>query len=137
MIAEGLACWPTAARARALPLQAAIAACHARAPRPEDTDWPRIASLYAALGRARPHRWSSSTGRWPSRWPTGPTPASACWTPGGRDLDRYHLFHAARADLLRRAGRPPTRPRPTPGARAGDNDAERRYLERRLAALAT
>ncbi|WP_181702581.1 RNA polymerase sigma factor [Chthonobacter albigriseus] len=35
-------------------LQAALAACHARAPRPEDTDWPRIAGLYDRLRRVMP-----------------------------------------------------------------------------------
>ncbi len=35
-------------------LQAALAACHARAHRAEDTDWPRIAALYDRLGRAMP-----------------------------------------------------------------------------------
>ena len=35
-------------------LQAAIAACHARAAKPEQTDWPRIAALYDALAQAAP-----------------------------------------------------------------------------------
>jgi predicted RNA polymerase sigma factor len=35
-------------------LQAAIAACHARARTPEETDWPRIAALYAALAEITP-----------------------------------------------------------------------------------
>src|SRR5207237_6022663 len=35
-------------------LQAAIAAAHGRAPRPDDTDWPRIASLYGELARVAP-----------------------------------------------------------------------------------
>src|SRR5207247_6905422 len=35
-------------------LQAAIAACHARAHTPEETDWPRIAALYAALAALAP-----------------------------------------------------------------------------------
>jgi len=35
-------------------LQAAIAACHARAVRAEETDWVRIAALYAELGRIAP-----------------------------------------------------------------------------------
>jgi RNA polymerase sigma-70 factor (ECF subfamily) len=35
-------------------LQAAIAACHARAGRPEDTDWPRMAALYDGLGQIAP-----------------------------------------------------------------------------------
>ena len=40
-------------------LQAAIAACHARARAPEDTDWRRIAALYEALARSRRLRsWS-------------------------------------------------------------------------------
>ena len=68
----------------------------------------------------------------------GPDAGLRLLDPLAGDLDRYHLFHAARADLLRRAGR---------GADAAEaydraldlvaNDAERRYLERRRAALAT
>jgi len=40
-------------------LQAAIAALHARAPGPQATDWPAIASLYALLAGMMPRRWSS------------------------------------------------------------------------------
>ena len=40
-------------------LQAAIAACHARAPAAEDTDWTGIAALYTSWPRSRPHRSSS------------------------------------------------------------------------------
>ncbi len=53
--------------------------------------------------------------------------------PLAADLDRYHLFHSARADLLRRAARP--REAADAYRRALDlttNDAERRFLERRL-----
>jgi RNA polymerase sigma-70 factor (ECF subfamily) len=49
------------------------------------------------------------------------------------DLERYHLLHAARADLLRRLGALPDAARAY--ARALElvtNDAERRFLERRL-----
>jgi predicted RNA polymerase sigma factor len=35
-------------------LQAALAACHARAATPQDTDWPRIAELYGALAKVMP-----------------------------------------------------------------------------------
>jgi RNA polymerase sigma-70 factor (ECF subfamily) len=52
------------------------------------------------------------------------------------DLDRYHLFHSAKADLLRRAGR--TDDAVEAYRRALDlttNDAERRFLERRLTTL--
>ena len=40
-------------------LQAALAACHARARRAEDTDWPRIVALYDALVQAMPRQWRS------------------------------------------------------------------------------
>jgi RNA polymerase sigma-70 factor (ECF subfamily) len=116
-------------------VQAAIAAVHARAPRAVDTDWPQIAALYAVLL---------------ARWPTpvvalNHAVAVAFAAPGGlaaglamidrlRDeLAEYHVFHAARADLLRRLGR-----RAEAAAAYRDaiarvgGDAERRYLERRL-----
>ncbi|URN12802.1 hypothetical protein LUW77_17810 [Streptomyces radiopugnans] len=53
-------------------LQAAIAECHTAAPSVEETDWERIVLLYEALGlSSRPHRWSTSTGRWRSAWRRG------------------------------------------------------------------
>ncbi|HEY0844913.1 MAG TPA: RNA polymerase sigma factor [Noviherbaspirillum sp.] len=58
LIRRGLAALETAQSLSSVPgpyaLQAAIAACHARAHRQEDTDWVRIAELYAALGRVAP-----------------------------------------------------------------------------------
>ena len=56
-------------------LQAAIAACHARARTAAGTDWQQIAALYHALAALAPSPWSSSTAR--SRWrsptvPSGP-----------------------------------------------------------------
>jgi RNA polymerase sigma-70 factor (ECF subfamily) len=49
------------------------------------------------------------------------------------DLDRYHLLHAARADLLRRLGSPVEAAKSYARALAlVTNDAERRFLERRL-----
>jgi RNA polymerase sigma-70 factor (ECF subfamily) len=120
-------------------VQAAIAAVHARAARPEDTDWPQIAALYAVLL---------------ARWPTpvvalNHAVAVAFASPGGlaaglamidrlgEELGEYHVFHAARADLLRRLGR---RAEAAAAyreaiARVG-GDAERRYLERRLREVA-
>ena len=66
-------------------------------------------ALRPAARARRRRRWSRSTG--PSPWPrcTGPAPALA--EVDGLDLPAYHLFHATRADLLRRLGRAP-RPRP-------------------------
>src|SRR4030095_474586 len=86
-------------------VQAAIAALHARAPRPEDTDWPQIATLYRGL-----------TAMWPTpvielnravavAMADGPDAGLALMEPLAGDLDRYHLFHAAKADLLRRTSR--------------------------------
>jgi RNA polymerase sigma-70 factor, ECF subfamily len=117
-------------------LQAAIAACHDRAPRPEDTDWPRIASLYDELERVRPSPVVTLNRAVAVAMADGPDAGLRLLDPLADDLDRYHHFHAARADLLRRAGRGPE------AAEAYDralalvaNDAERRYLERRRAAL--
>ena len=56
----------------------------------------------------------------------------------GGELDEYHLLHAARADLLRRAGRRAEASAAYRRAHAlSTNAVERRYLERRLADLAT
>ncbi|HTG48129.1 MAG TPA: RNA polymerase sigma factor [Actinomycetota bacterium] len=117
-------------------LQARIAACHARAPRPEDTDWPTIARLYgelAALGSSPVVELNRAVA---IAMADGPDAGLRRLEPLAEDLDRYHLFHSARADLLRRAGRP--REACDAYRRALElttNDTERRFLESRLAAL--
>jgi RNA polymerase sigma-70 factor (ECF subfamily) len=117
-------------------LQAAIAACHDRAPRPEDTDWPRIASLYDELERVRPSPVVSLNRAVAVAMADGPDAGLRLLDPLADDLDRYHHFHAARADLLRRAGRDPEAVAAYDRALAlVANDTERRYLERRRAAL--
>jgi len=106
-IAEGLPLVEAALRREIGPygIQAAIAAVHARAARAEDTDWPQIAALYRAI-----------QARWPSpvialnlavavAMTDGPDAGLALCAPLADALDGYHLFHAARADLLRRLGR--------------------------------
>jgi RNA polymerase sigma-70 factor, ECF subfamily len=117
-------------------LQAEIAACHAAAPRPEDTDWPRIASLYGRLAERRPSPVIELNRAVAVAMADGPDAGLRVLDPLADALDRYHLFHAARADLLRRAGRDPE------AAHAYDraidqvgNDAERRYLQRRRDSL--
>ena len=85
-------------------LQAMIAACHAAAPRPEDTDWPQIATLYAALAAARPSPVVELNRAVAIAMADGPDAGLRLLEPLATELDRYHLFHAARADLLRRAG---------------------------------
>ena len=118
-------------------LQAQIAACHAGAPRPDDTDWPQIATLYGRLSDRQPSPVVELNRAVAIAMADGPDAGLRLLDPLAADLDRYHLFHAARADLLRRAGRDEA------AARSYDlalglvgNDAERRYLERRRGSLA-
>jgi len=119
-------------------LQAAIAACHDRAPRPEDTDWAQIASLYDELQRVRPSPVIALNRAVAVAMADGPDAGLRLLDPLADDLDQYHHFHAARADLLRRAGREPEAADAYDRALAlVGNDAERRYLERRRAALTT
>lgn len=61
-------------------LQAAIAACHATAKTAADTDWRRIAQLYAELARWCARRSSSSIGRSRSAWPRDRKSGSTCLT---------------------------------------------------------
>jgi len=116
--------------------QAQIAACHAGAPRPEDTDWPRIASLYAQLAAIRPSPVVELNRAVAVAMADGPDAGLRLLEPLAETLDRYHLFHAARADLLRRAGRDEESAASYDRALAQvGNDAERRYLQRRRASL--
>ena len=63
----------------------------------------------------------------------GPRAALARIDALAADLDRYHLLHSARADLLRRLGSPEEAAKSYARALAlVTNDAERRFLERRL-----
>ena len=114
-------------------LQAAIASLHARSPGPDATDWPQIAALYAALLRLQP----SPVVELNRAMADGPAAGLPLLDALAGELDGYHLFHSARADLLRRLGR---------GDEAADayrralahvtNPQERAYLQRRLAETA-
>src|SRR5947207_4489015 len=116
-------------------LQAAIAALHCQAARAEDTDWPQIVRLYDVLERVQPSPVVSLNRAAAVAMVDGPRPALALIDAlaAAGDLDRYHLLHSARADLLRRLGS--SAEAATSYARAlalVTNDAERRFLERRL-----
>jgi RNA polymerase sigma-70 factor (ECF subfamily) len=116
-------------------LQAAIAALHCQAARAEETDWPQIIRLYDVLERVQPSPIVSLNRAVAIAMVDGPAPALALVDAlaAAGDLDGYHLLHAARADLLRRLGRPAEAA--TSYARAvalATNDSERRFLERRL-----
>jgi RNA polymerase sigma-70 factor, ECF subfamily len=116
-------------------LQAAIAAVHARAPRPEDTDWHEIALLYRELVRVLPSPVVALNRAVAVSMAAGPTAGLALVdelvTRG--ELDDYHLLHAARADLLRRLGRNSDAAAAYERALAlATNEPERRFLAARL-----
>jgi RNA polymerase sigma-70 factor (ECF subfamily) len=139
MIDEGLALLDNALRAgRPGPyqVQAAIAAVHARAPRPEDTDWPQIAALYAALERMTPTSVIALNRAVAVAMADGPDRGLPFVEELADELDGYHLFHAARADLLRRLERRADAAEAyTRALGLVTNPTERAYLERRLAEL--
>ena len=88
-------------------LQAAIAALHAEAPSPKETDWPQIAALYRELLLLEPspvlalnHAVAVAMSE---GYASGLQRIEQLGASG--ELKNYHLFHAARADLLRRLGR--------------------------------
>jgi RNA polymerase sigma-70 factor, ECF subfamily len=117
-------------------LQAAIAAEHARAPHPDATDWPAIVASYHGLLRIQPSPVVALNLAVAVAMADGPQAGLRMVERLGASgsLERYHLFHSTRADLLRRLNRHDE-------AEAGyrraldlvTNPAERRFLERRLA----
>lgn len=117
-------------------LQAAIAALHARAPRPEDTDWPQIAGLYGALARATPSPVVELNRAVAVAMADGPAAGLSLVDALADDLGGYHLFHAARADLLRRLARRDDAAEAYRRAlELTTNRTERAFLEERLRAL--
>jgi len=116
-------------------LQAAIAALHCQAARAGDTDWPQILRLYDLLERVHPSPIVSLNRAVAVAMVEGPQPALAIVDSlaASGDLDGYHLLHAARADLLRRAGASAEAAESYVRALAlVTNGSERRFLERRL-----
>ena len=119
-------------------LQAAIAALHAEAVNPTNTDWRQIAALYGVLARLQPSPVVRLNGAVAVGMSEGPGRGLALIDELGAtgELDRYHLFHAARADMLRRLGSFEAAADAYRRALAlMANGVERAYLERRLAAL--
>src|SRR5213594_2753288 len=116
-------------------LQAAIAALHCQATRAEDTDWPQIVRLYDLLERLQPSPIVALNRAVAVAMVDGPPAALAIIDAlaASGNLDGYHLLHAARADLLRRLGSAAEAAKSYARALAlVTNDAERRFLERRL-----
>jgi RNA polymerase sigma-70 factor (ECF subfamily) len=137
-IAEGIAVLERAWSAGTLgpyQLQAAIAAMHAMAATPEETDWRQIATLYErllainsspviALNHAVAVALSSGLEE-------GLRRIDAVNAAG--DLDRYYLLHAARADILRRMNRlDEAATAYTRALELAGNAVEQQFLRRRL-----
>jgi len=116
-------------------LQAAIAAVHCQAARPEETDWPQIVRLYDLLERVQPSPIVALNRAVAVAMAEGAEAGLDLidQLAASDDLSNYHLLHAARADLLRRLGSTVESAKSYQRALAlVTNDAERRFLERRL-----
>ena len=133
-IAEGAVLVGQALRARApgaYAIQAAIAALHAQAPSARETDWPQIAALYGVLAGLHPSPVVELNRAVAVAMADGIEHGLALLETV--HLPGYYLLPAARADLLRRLGHRPEAAQAYRDALAlVTNDAERRYLERRL-----
>jgi RNA polymerase sigma-70 factor (ECF subfamily) len=115
-------------------LQAAIVACHAEARCWQETDWEQIVLLYDMLLHLAPSPVTRLHRAIALRYALGPQAATSELDVLAGELDRYHLYHATRADVLRELGHPDQ-------ARAADrraleltaNPAEQAVLEQRIA----
>jgi RNA polymerase sigma-70 factor (ECF subfamily) len=115
-------------------IQAAIAAVHSDAVQADDTDWGQIVDLYDRLLTLTPTPVVALNRAVAVAELEGPSVALTLVD--GLDLEQYHLYHATRAELLRRLG-------DQEGAQMAyeraieiaDNDVERRFLEDRAAKL--
>jgi len=114
-------------------LQAAILAAHAMAPTWEATPWPAIVSLYDALMQVEPTPVVALNRALALGEGEGPAAGLAELDPLGERLDGYHLYRAARAELLRRLGRDAeARESDVRALTLTTNPAERRLLQQRL-----
>jgi RNA polymerase sigma factor (sigma-70 family) len=88
-------------------LQAEIAACHARARTPEETDWPRIVTLYAALAQLAPSPVVELNRAVAVAMAFGPTAGLELVDAltAERSLENYHLLPSVRGDLLKKLSR--------------------------------
>jgi RNA polymerase sigma factor (sigma-70 family) len=88
-------------------LQAEIAACHARARTPEETDWPRIVTLYGLLARIMPSPVVELNRAVAVSMAFGPAAGLELVDAliVQRSLENYHLLPSVRGDLLKKLGR--------------------------------
>ena len=111
-------------------IQAAVQAVHSDAPTAEATDWAQIRQLYDQLMGLAPSPVVALNRAVVVAETEGPS--RALDLVDALDLDGYHVFHAVRADLLRRLGRPTEAVQAYEAALARtESAAERAFLERR------
>lgn len=118
-------------------LQAAIAACHARARSPEETDWVRIVALYDALAQLAPSPIVTLNGAVAVAMAYGAAAGLEIVDALQEDgrLASYHLLPSVRGDLLRRLGRlDEAREEFSRAAALTRNERERELLLERVAA---
>ncbi len=116
-------------------IQAAIAAIHGEAQSAAETDWRQIALLYDALYRMHPSAVVELNRAVAVAMANGPQAGLDLLDDPGLalELDSYHFYHAARADLLRRLGhRALALTAYQQALELTQNDVERRFLRRRL-----
>jgi predicted RNA polymerase sigma factor len=119
-------------RAGPYQVQAAIAALHAE----PETDWREIACLYGVLAARQPSPVVELNRAVAVAFADGPERGLAL-VERIEGLEGYHLFHSARADLLRRLGRlDEAAVSYREALLLADEPLERRFLERRLAEVA-
>lgn len=117
-------------------LQAGIAALHALAGSSEDTDWAGVRALYDRLSMLDPSPVVLLNRAVATRFAVGPAPALDEVDALGGPLAGYHLWHAARADLLAALGRPAEALASAEQAlELAVNPAERELMSRRVGEL--
>jgi predicted RNA polymerase sigma factor len=119
-------------------LQAALAACHARAHTPDETDWARIAALYADLGRITPSPIVELNRAVAVGMAFGPAAGLEIVDALTNEpaLANYHLLPSVRGDLLKKLGRvAEARAEFERGAALARNAREREMLLERVRAL--
>lgn len=130
-IEDGLALLRRPLRPGPYTIQAHLAAEHCRAARAADTNWGRILGLYDQLRYFLPTPVVALNRAVALAMVAGPEAALADVDALAEHLDEYPLFHATRADLLRRLGRP-CRAAYEAALERTTNEVERAFLTRRI-----